>query len=80
MVEDDDGEFWGCGECGSTWRKKKNFMAEITAIVEKYPYRQACYQKSGKNWLPADPGAEPDDYEDRVEEETPDESDEYERG
>ena len=76
----DSYDFWGCGECGGIWRKKKNLYAEILAIVKKYPYRQVCYKKSGKGWLPAGLDNEPDDYEDLVEQEDEDTSQEYERG
>ena len=81
LIEDEDeGDFWGCGECGSIWRKRKNFFAEISAIVKKQKYRQACYRKSGHNWEPEDGDREPDDYEDLVEREEPDAADDYERG
>ncbi|MBT4865996.1 MAG: hypothetical protein HON53_12900 [Planctomycetaceae bacterium] len=81
FIEDkDEGDFWGCGECGSSWRKRKNFFAEISAIVKKYKYRQASYRKSGRNWEPDDDNQEPDDYEDLVEQEEPDTADDFERG
>jgi hypothetical protein len=80
LVEDEDGDFWGCGECGSIWRKKKNLMAEITQIIKKRSYRQACYAKAGRGWKPADQDDEPEDYETLVEQESPDATDGFERG
>ena len=77
-----DGEksYWGCGECGSMWYKKVKLLKEIENIIKKFSYRKKCYRKSKEQWLPADPDKIPDDYEERVENEPEDDSDEYVRG
>jgi hypothetical protein len=76
----DEGPFWGCGECGSVWYEKANLLKEIDQIVKKFKYRKKCYRKSKEEWIPADPDKIPDDYEERVEAEPQDESDDYVRG
>ncbi|GAB4142385.1 MAG: hypothetical protein Tsb009_12660 [Planctomycetaceae bacterium] len=68
-IEDDDGNFWGCGECGEVWFSRKDLNAAIKEITDTYNYRKACYTKSGRNWVAADPANEPDDYEELVEDE-----------
>jgi hypothetical protein len=80
-VEDlEERPFWGCGECGSIWYEEKNLQAEISAIVEKYPYRRKCYVKRGGKWAPADLSKIPDDYNERVEREPDGVGPEYVRG
>ena len=82
-LEEEDPEetsHWFCDVCGSSWYEKKNLLKEIDAIIEKYPYRQACYVKVAGEWQPADEDSEPDDYEDLVEEEPEDPCDEPKRG
>lgn len=33
FIENDaDGSFYGCGECGSIWRKQENLMREISEV------------------------------------------------
>jgi len=78
--EEDEGPFWGCGECGSIWYKKANLFKEIENIVKKFAYRKKCYRKSKREWLPAAPDKIPDDYEERVVDEPDDEGDDYVRG
>ena len=78
--DEDEGPFWGCGECGSIWYKKAKLLEEIDAIIKRFSYRKKCYRKHKGEWLPADPEKTPDDYEERVELEPEDESDEYVRG
>ncbi len=81
LVDDADEEpFWGCGECGSIWYDRAKLFAEITAIVEQYPYRKSCYEGKNGEWLPGDPDKEHADYEDRVYDEPEDESEDYVRG
>lgn len=65
--------FWGCGECGSRWRKKESLFAEISEIVKKYKYRKKSYilQKDG-TYLPSDLSAETPDYDEKVEKESMD--------
>lgn len=80
FVEDDDGNFWGCGECGEVWYEREDLNAAIDDIIATYSYRKHCYEKSGKNWVGAPAKQEPKDYEDLVEvEDYPDdeEGDEY---
>jgi hypothetical protein len=74
------GPFWGCGECGSIWFTKANLLKEIDKIIKKFAYRKKCYRKSKGEWVPAAPDKMPDDYEERVENEPEDASDEYVRG
>lgn len=71
---------WGCGECGSIWYKEANLLKEIDKIIKTFAYRKKCYRKSKGKWLPANPDKIPDDYEERIENEPDDESDEYVRG
>ena len=78
--DEEEGPFWGCGECGSIWYKKANLLKEIEGIIKQFSYRKKCYRKSKGGWLPADPQKLPADYEERVENEPEDESDEYVRG
>ena len=66
-LPDEQRGFWGCGECGSIWYDESNLYAEITSIVERFPYRRRCYAKKGKKWRAASPGREPKDYAKRVE-------------
>ncbi|WP_152601976.1 hypothetical protein [Burkholderia paludis] len=75
----EEGNFWGCGECGSIWRKKESLMAEISSIQEKYGYRKSCYQKIGDDWVPENQNNEVDRYDDLVQSEEPDMSDNFER-
>ena len=77
---DKEAPFWGCGECGSIWYKQVELFKEIDKIVKKFSYRKKCYRKSKGTWLPADPNKIPEDYEERVEDEPEDESDDYVRG
>lgn len=78
--DEEEGPFWGCGECGSIWYKKSSLLKEIENIVKKFAYRKKCYSKSKGEWLPASPDKIPDDYEERVEDEPEDEADDYVRG
>lgn len=78
--DEDEGPFWGCGECGSIWYKKANLLKEIDTIIKQFSYRKKCYRKVKGEWVPADPDKTPDDYEERVENEPDDESGEYVRG
>lgn len=80
IEDEDDGSYWGCGECGSLWYDQEKLFAEITQIVKRFPYRRKCYKKSKGQWLPADIEKEVEDYEDLVYEEPEDESDDYVRG
>ena len=61
--------FFGCGECGSFWRKEASLFRDITTAVERYPYRLKSYRKQGKGWLPGDPDKESKNYEKKVEKE-----------
>jgi hypothetical protein len=79
-TDEDDGPYWGCGECGSIWYKQANLLKEIDKITKKFAYRKKCYRKVKGKWAPADPDKIPDTYEERVEREPEDESDEYVRG
>ena len=78
--EDDERPFWGCGECGSIWRKKAKLLKEIESIVKTFSYRRKCYRKSKGEWLPADPDKIPDEYDERGEDEPEDESEDSVRG
>lgn len=78
--DEDEGPFWGCGECGSIWYKKAALLKEIDTIIKKFSYRKKCYRKVKGAWVPADADKTPDDYEERVENEPEDESREYVRG
>jgi hypothetical protein len=78
--DEDEGPFWGCGECGSIWYKKAKLLKEIENIIKKFSYRKKCYRKCKGEWVPADPDKVPDDYEERVENELQDETDDYVRG
>lgn len=82
LVADDEeeGPFWGCGECGSIWRERVNLLAEIDAMVARFPYRAGCYRRADGGWLPADPASIPAEYERRVQEEPADEAEDYARG
>ena len=66
--------FWGCGECGSIWRKLENLEREIEAIVAKFSYRRKSYRKKAGKWLPGELDKETRDYDERVENEPPDKS------
>lgn len=35
--------FYGCGSCGNVWFHAHDLFNEITAIIQKYPYRAAVY-------------------------------------
>lgn len=58
--------FFGCGECGSFWRKEASLFRDITAVVKRFPYRRKSYEKSGETWLPGDPDKETKDYEEKI--------------
>ncbi|MEH0872581.1 hypothetical protein [Serratia liquefaciens] len=75
----EDGEFWGCGECGSIWRKKETLMKEISLIQKKYEYRKHCYQKVGAEWVPTALESEFTGYQDLVKSEEPSASTKFER-
>lgn len=79
-VKDDDGPFWGCGECGSIWYDKKNLLKEIDAIVKRFKYRRKCYKKVKGKWEPADSPIEPDGYYELVADEPADGAKDYVRG
>ncbi|WP_339735198.1 hypothetical protein [uncultured Gimesia sp.] len=79
FVKDEDGDFWGCGECGEVWFEQDDLNDAIKEIISTYEYRKPCYQKSGKNWVAAPLKKEPEDYEELVEnEDYPDDDDEEE--
>jgi hypothetical protein len=73
-VDDGDEHFWGCGECGTVWSERDELDDSIREAVKKYPYRKKCYRKSGDTWKPVPLDKEPDDYEQRVEQESDDET------
>lgn len=79
-VEDEEAPFWGCGECGSVWFQKANLLREIDSILALFPYRHSCYRQAEGEWLPTDPETIPKDYEERVEQEPWDDSDDSVRG
>ena len=80
IEDDDEGQYWGCGECGSIWYEQQKMLDEITEIVKRFKYRRKSYRKSRGKWFPGDIEKEVGGYEDRVYEEPEDESDEYVRG
>ncbi|QIQ21809.1 RHS repeat-associated core domain-containing protein [Zophobihabitans entericus] len=61
--------FWGCGECGKEWYKEEDLQNEISKIVQKYPYRQTCYEKKKEKWIAAPESQIVADYESLVEKE-----------
>lgn len=79
-VTNDGPAYWGCGHCGSQWRDFANLQAEITAIVERFPYRKKSYRQKGGQWVAAGRDKEVADYEDRVADEPDDESESPDRG
>ena len=69
-VEEDRGKtFWGCGECGTVWRKKAKLDKAISKIVKRFPYREKSYVLTDDGWEPAPEDDEHPDYEELVEEE-----------
>lgn len=76
----DDGKFWGCGECGATWRSNEGLMRDISSIQEKYEYRKTCYIKEAGSWAPGDLNNEVEGYEELVESEEYDEKNDFDRG
>lgn len=80
FVEEDASGFWGCGECGSIWRKEKNLQSEITNIISRYKYRCGCYMKKSDRWIPAPFSDEDSDYENLVESEPVDKGRKLVRG
>lgn len=78
--DDDEEPFWGCGECGSIWYDKDNLLKEIDAIVKRFAYRRKCYRKVHGKWAPAERAREPSHYEEMVEQEPWDETDDFVRG
>jgi hypothetical protein len=78
--DEDEAPFWACGDCGSVWYKNANLLKEIDQIIKKFKYRKKCYRKAKREWVPADPDQIPDDYEERIDDEPEDESDDFVRG
>ena len=72
--EDEGGDpaHWLCDCCGSMWFDKKNLMQEITAIIEKYPYRANRYKKVRNEWTPVKWAGDIMEYDDLVEKEARD--------
>ena len=70
---------WACGECGSGWTQLSSLQREIDCIIKVYPYRSACYSRNGDQWLAAPSDQAPDDYDELVEQETPDSSESFDR-
>jgi hypothetical protein len=79
-VTNDGPAYWGCGHCSSQWRDFANLQKEITAIVKRFPYRKKSYRKEGSQWVAAGHDKEISDYEERVEKEPMDESNDERRG
>jgi NMD protein affecting ribosome stability and mRNA decay len=63
-----------CDDCSRlwpyVWSSICSLRHEIDGIVRRYPYRAACYQQAGDQWVPAPTDQLSDDYDERVEEET----------
>ncbi len=75
-VEDPDGAFWGCGECGTVWYQQSELNEAIDVAIAAYPYRKKVYKKSRDGWTGIPPKREPKDYEELVEAEWGDEDEE----
>ena len=74
-IDDGDEKFWGCGECGNVWPTRDELNAAITSAIEAHPYRAKCYVKTADGGDPVPLDAEPEEYEELVEEEWEDEDD-----
>ena len=71
--------FWGCGECGSYWLDVENLHKEVVAVVERFPYRAACYERVAGRWVSV-LERQPENYEALVLAEPHDASSSFERG
>lgn len=60
-----------CGECANEWTSKAELDDAICAIIAKYPYRAACYIKTGAGWSPVEYEKIPEDYHQMVDGEAP---------
>lgn len=77
FVEDEDGDFYGCGETGAIWRKEKNLLRDIEIIVKKYSHRKLCYSKTVFGWI-ANPN-EPENMDELIDTEVIEELNKFER-
>jgi hypothetical protein len=57
---------WGCGECGIVWSDRKTLDQAITAVIQKHPYRAACYIQKRTGWIAVPMGQEPAGYKEQV--------------
>jgi uncharacterized Zn finger protein len=71
--------FYGCGECGSIWRDKKNLFRDIANSIKSYSYRSKVYLKEMNRYLPVEPDKEPKDYDDKVRKEKAEKLTSFER-
>ncbi|ULC59691.1 hypothetical protein MBM09_01640 [Flaviramulus sp. BrNp1-15] len=68
LVNNDNENFYGCGETGTIWKRQKNLFRDIEQIIKKYPHRELCYLKTKDGWI-ANPN-EPNDMDKLIEQET----------
>lgn len=80
MEEEGESSHWFCDMCGSIWIESRNLFKEIDEIIERFSYRRVCYVKIDDQWQPADVDLEPTNYEDLVEDEPEDTSEDPMRG
>lgn len=76
-IEDNESDFFGCGETGAIWKQEKNLFNDIDLIIKKYPHREKCYLKTKNGWI-ANPD-EPENMDDLIDKEDVENLDKYER-
>ncbi|MES2821146.1 MAG: hypothetical protein V4812_19395 [Pseudomonadota bacterium] len=77
---DGEGSCFGCGECGSIWKEKKNLDKYIADSIRRYSYRQYSYNIVNGEFFPGKPEAELSNYEDLVELEPKEFGDDFIKG
>jgi hypothetical protein len=75
-----EGKYWACDSCDSSWFDTKNLVKEIAAIIKKFPYRKKLYRKTDDGYEPVDWEGDIMDYCDLVEKEPRDKTAGKKRG
>jgi hypothetical protein len=69
FIDDEEPSFYGCGECGRTWKSKESLDQDISKICETFTYRKAAYEKDKGTWLPVPYKNLPSNLMDQIEKE-----------